>query len=282
MFLELWADQQGPLTRVALVQNGRLAGFEVDHTDCQPLHGARFVGKTMRVTPNFGGAELDLGAGQTAFLNTKRDPLQVGELVAVEWIAPPIGDKLALVRRLPDVTADGAPRLLQAGPDAIERAMAFKPVRAQVSHDALRLKLAPYGLKAEVHKGEPPLFELIDLETQIENLSEKRVAFDGGYLIIEHTEAACIIDVNGAGNPAELNRLALIEVARQIRLRNLGGIILIDLVGDRRNIGKAILDQFRNAVQEDACPVNIYGITNLGLIECTRERRGWELKRLLA
>ncbi len=281
MPVELWADSQNGCTRVALVDSGHLIGLEVDRLDCQPLHGARYIAKVMRVTPNFGGAELDLGEGQTAFLNTKRQPLQAGDPVAVEWIAPPIGDKLALVRRLSDVAAEGAPRRLQAGPDALARAMAYKPVTAQVSSDSLRLKLAPYGLKAEVQSGKPPLFEMIDLESQIETLTAPRVKFPGGYLVIEHTEAACIIDVNGSGSPAEINRAALQETARQIRLRNLGGIILIDLVGDRRNIGKAILDQFRTATQDDSCPVNIYGITQLGLIECTRERRGWELKRLL-
>lgn len=281
MALELWADERGPLTRVALVENGQMVHLEVDHKACQPRFGAQFVGKVVRVTPSFSGAELDLGGGLTAFLNTKRNPQQAGDLLTVEWIAPPIGDKLALVRRLPEIEASGEPRLLKAGPDALERAMLFKPASARVATPMLQQRLQKLGLSSELHSGSPSLFELTDLESQIEALTARKVAFIGGRLVIEHTEAACIIDVNGAGNAAEVNRAALYEVARQIRLRNLGGIILIDLIGDRRNIGNAILDQFRIASRDDSCPVNIYGITQLGLIECTRERRGWELAQLL-
>ena len=280
--LELWADQRGPLTRVALVDQSRLVHLHVDSSANTPRFGAQFVAKVVRVTPSFAGAELDLGNGRMAFLNNKRNPQQPGDVVAVEWIAPPIGDKLALVRRLPDMVVEGAPRLLKDGPDALERALTYKPVRAKVATPMLQHRLTQLGMSSELQAGKPDLFELIDLDSQIDLLTDRKVPFAGGTLVIEHTEAAVVIDVNGAGKPADINQAALTEVARQIRLRNLGGIILIDLVGDRRNIGNAILDQFRTAVQDDSCPVNIYGITQLGLIECTRERRGWELEQLMA
>lgn len=283
MPLELWADLQAPRTRVAVVDGSRLVGLEIDHDKLSPRAGARYVAKVMRFNPNLGIAELDLGAGQKAFLNLKRKPIEQGKLVTVEWIAPAAGDKQAVVKLL-TLPAEGKPRLLQDGPDAFERAMKYGISRTKVSTPVQQKRLAELGLQAELHEGKPGLFELIDLDTQIADLAERVVELKGGgSLVFDRTEACHVIDVNSgaATSMAELNRVALQEVARQIRLRNLSGIILIDVVGERKRNPATLLDTLGAAVKGDACQVDIYGITKLGLVELTRVRRGYELSALL-
>lgn len=281
---ELWADRQNPRTRVAIVQERRLVGLEIDHDRLAPRAGARYVAKVIRYNPRLGIAELELGAGQMAFLNLKRKPIEQGSLVEVEWIAPALGDKQAVVKMI-GPSAEGKPRLLQDGPDAFERAMKYGVTAARVSTPVQQKRVADFGLQAELHEGKPGLFELIDLETQIEDLTSRSVELPGGgSLVFDRTEVGHVIDVNSgtATNMADLNRKALVEVARQVRLRNLSGIILIDVVGERKRNPSTLLDTLGAAVKDDPCQVDIYGITKLGLVECTRVRRGYELSRLLA
>lgn len=97
----------------------------------------------------------------------------------------------------------------------------------------------------------------------------------GGRLIIEESAAATLIDIDGAGLTAEAaNRAALIEIARQIRLRGLAGHILIDLI---QMPGKAalpeLLEGFRRLLALDPTPSQIVGTTRLGMVEMIRERR---------
>jgi ribonuclease G len=99
----------------------------------------------------------------------------------------------------------------------------------------------------------------------------------GGSLIIQQTAAMQVIDVNRGGDtrtPMDVNVEAAWEIARQIRLRNLGGIIVIDFLkltkkGDQQNFMKTLEQVF----DSDPCTVQIHGLTSLGLIEITRKRR---------
>lgn len=283
---ELWADRQNPRSRVAVVDGHKLVALEVDNDRMMPRAGARYVAKVARFNPTLGIADLDLGSGQTAFLNLKRKPIEQGKLVTVEWVAPAIGEKQAVVKLLNTTPADGEPRLLQDGPDAYERALKYGAVKhARISTPLQQKRLAELGLEAELHTGKPDLFELIDLNTQIDDLRQRVVELPGGgSLVFDRTEVGHVIDVNSgtATNLPELNRVALNEVARQIRLRNLSGIILIDVVGERKRNPATLLDVLTAAVKRDTCQVDVYGMTKLGLVECTRVRRGYELSGLLA
>lgn len=118
-----------------------------------------------------------------------------------------------------------------------------------------------------------------DLLGQIEDLSDAYAVLpDGANLIIQETAALTAIDVNRGASRApshEINRQAAIEVARQIRLRNLGGIIIVDFLkvkGDGK-AEKIFLDTLRNETGEDPCTVQVHGLTRLGLVELTRNRR---------
>ena len=129
----------------------------------------------------------------------------------------------------------------------------------------------------------PNLFALYGLAGKLEEALLKRVWLkSGGYLVIEPTEALTVIDVNtgkydGSKNVEEtfalINREAAQETARQIRLRNLSGIILIDFINQKdRQAAKELLEELRSLCKEDPVPVCVVDITALGLVELTRKK----------
>ena len=129
----------------------------------------------------------------------------------------------------------------------------------------------------------PNLFALYGLAGKLEEALLKRVWLkSGGYLVIEPTEALTVIDVNtgkydGSKNVEEtfalINREAAQETARQIRLRNLSGIILIDFINQKdRQAAKELLEELRSLCKEDPVPVRVVDITALGLVELTRKK----------
>lgn len=136
------------------------------------------------------------------------------------------------------------------------------------------------------------LFEAHGVEEQIEAALARRVELSsGGALTIEATAALIAIDVDSAGHTAggpeetalAVNLEAAVEIAHQLRLRNLGGLIAVDFVSmRRRQNGARVLDTLRRAVANDACPTHVGGFTRLGLVEMTRQRRRAALADVLA
>ena len=129
------------------------------------------------------------------------------------------------------------------------------------------------------------ILKLYALETKLKTATERRVWLkSGGYLIIEPTEALTVIDVNSGKFEAskkketeemiwQVNREAAIEVALQLRLRNLSGIIVVDFINMKRTEDqKALLELLTNEVKLDAVLTNIVDITPLGLVEITRKK----------
>ena len=146
--------------------------------------------------------------------------------------------------------------------------------------------------KIEVYEGRSPLFEHFNVEPQLRSLFETLTPLpSGGYLVIEETEAATIIDVNtgrftGAKNASQTilqtNQEAIEEVARQMRLRDLSGIILVDLIDVLRSRDRnKLLSLFEQHVRKDRTPTKIVDLTPLGLVEITRHRRGESLWRVM-
>jgi ribonuclease G len=144
----------------------------------------------------------------------------------------------------------------------------------------------------EHYTGERPLFDLFNIEEEIEKALARRVELkSGGYLIIDQTEAMTTIDVNTGGFVGarnfddtifKTNLEATQTVARQLRLRNLGGIIIIDFI-DMENTEhrEMVLDEFRKALARDHTKMSINGFTALGLVEMTRKRTRESLAHLL-
>lgn len=287
---DLWADRQQDLLRVALVRERKLVALEVDNRRCLPRAGARYIAKVLRVNVARKMAELDLGNGQSAFLNIRQNTPEAGQHYLVEWLAPARGDKPASVWQVEREAVAGPARLFSDGPDALERILQFAKgaiAQAHISAPDLQSRLDSEGIRCTVHGVQQPgLFELIDLEGQIQAVLSRVVPLAAGAsLVFDTTEVGHCVDVNSGASEAslsEINRQALAEVARQIRLRNLGGIILVDLIGSKTKGSEKLLAEFKSAVSHDLCRVEVFGMTKLGLLEITRTRRGYPLARLLS
>ncbi|MEA3194162.1 MAG: ribonuclease [Betaproteobacteria bacterium] len=146
--------------------------------------------------------------------------------------------------------------------------------------------------RLEHYTGERPLFDLYDVEAEIERALSRRVELkSGGTLVIDQTEALTTIDVNtGAfvgGRSLDdtifkTNLEAAQAIARQLRLRNLGGIIVIDFIdmASAEHQG-AVLEELRRALSRDRTRITLNGFTALGLIEMTRKRTRESLAHVL-
>ncbi len=149
----------------------------------------------------------------------------------------------------------------------------------------VRGKLAHYS-------GERPLFDLHNVEPEIEKALSRRVDLkSGGTLVIDQTEAMTTIDVNTGGfvgsrnfddTVFKTNLEAAQAIARQLRLRNLGGIILIDFIDmESEEHREAVLEEFRRALARDRTRMTVNGFTALGLVEMTRKRTRESLAHVL-
>lgn len=146
--------------------------------------------------------------------------------------------------------------------------------------------------KLTCYEGERPLFDLYNVEEEIERALSRRVDLkSGGYLIIDQTEAMTTIDVNTGGfvngrtfddTIFRTNLEAAHAIARQLRLRNLGGIIILDLI-DMANPDhqKAVMEELRKALANDRTKVSLSELSALGLVEMTRKRTRESLAHVL-
>jgi len=136
----------------------------------------------------------------------------------------------------------------------------------------------------KLYKGSLPIFEKYDVEKQIKTSFGKTVALDkGAYLIVEHTEAMHVIDVNsGVSNlenadqettALEVNLKAADEIARQLRLRDMGGIIIVDFIDMKKKENRDVLyKHLKEAMKDDRAKHKILPPTKFGLIQITRQR----------
>lgn len=137
-----------------------------------------------------------------------------------------------------------------------------------------------------------PLFESYGIEIEVSRLMEKKVWLrSGGYIIIETTEALTVIDVNtgrfvGKNDLEETifktNMEAVKEISYQLRLRNIGGIIIIDFIDmDDELHREELFTTFKEAVKKDKSRINILKLTEFGLVQMTRKRSCENLNQLL-
>lgn len=133
------------------------------------------------------------------------------------------------------------------------------------------------------HDQNGDMFEKYGLDKAVENMLKRKVPLrNGGYLIIDRAEAFTVIDVNtgkyvGENNHEETvfltNLIAVDEIAKQLRLRNLGGIIIVDFI-DMDDIAhrEQVLEKLREALKKDRVKTMLVGMTGLGLVEITRKK----------
>ncbi len=145
--------------------------------------------------------------------------------------------------------------------------------------------IAPEKTKiVKLYSGGQPVFEQLGINRKIKALFGTTVSFkNGAYLIIEHTEALHVIDVNSgnrsrtvsdqATNALETNLAAADEIARQLRLRDMGGIIVVDFIDmNNQDHRQKVFDRMKEAMDRDSTKHNILPLSKFGLMQITRQR----------
>ncbi len=184
-------------------------------------------------------------------------------------------------RVLRDFVNEDTSRILVDSRENFQRLMKF--AQSYMSYVVERLTL---------YTGDRPLFDLYAVEEEIEKSLAKRVNLkSGGYLIIDQTEALTTMDVNTGGfigvrnfddTIFKTNLEAAQVIARQLRLRNLGGIIIIDFIDmDSEEHRAAVLTELNKALLKDRTRITVNGFSALGLVEMTRKRTRESLAHVL-
>ncbi len=191
------------------------------------------------------------------------------EMTAPALVHEDVGMVVALIR---DIFKEDTARLIIDDKDDFDRLHTYVTTFAP----ELRNRI-------EFYKGDLPIFDHFEIEQEIKKTLDKRVWMKkGGYLIIEPTEALVSIDVNtgrftGRRNQEETifqtNMLAAREVARQLRLRDFGGIIVIDFI-DMESEGnkKRVFNELKDHLRRDRARHKVFQVSGLGLVEMSRQR----------
>ena len=150
---------------------------------------------------------------------------------------------------------------------------------------------SPQGVFVDYHKEQQPILEYYRVNAAIREALKPRVELpSGGYIIIEPTEALTVIDVNSGSFTRSAtaretvlwtNREAATEIARQLRLRNIGGVIVVDFIDMDTNPDRLkLLEHFNNTLRTDKARPQIAQLSELGLVELTRKRQGQNIYEL--
>lgn len=162
----------------------------------------------------------------------------------------------------------------------------------QSLHEFAKLYVSSASSKLKHYQGDRPLFDLYQVEAEINRAMSRKVELkSGGYLIFDQTEAMTTVDVNTGGfvtgkNLADTIFKTNLEasqcIARQLRLRNLGGIIIVDFIDmEEASHRDAVLEEFQRALSKDRARISVHGFSPLGLVEMTRKRTRESLAHLL-
>ncbi len=267
--------------RVAVLRDGALEDYAIWRQGAPDGVGDIHRGRVRAIVPAMAGAFVAL-AGAEGFLPDTAGAAGrgVGDAVLIRVVRAALGGKgprLAAADAA-GLAAAGPPALLRAGPNPVERLAALYPdAEIGIDDPALRAALRPVlGARAVA----AARFD-DTLEAEIEALAATMVALPGGgALHIHPTPALCAIDIDtGAASGARaskpaaqlaLNLAALAELARQIRLRNLGGAILVDFAGMAVRRRPMLAEPLTAALAADPLRPRLLGFTQLGLAEILR------------
>jgi len=154
----------------------------------------------------------------------------------------------------------------------------YKSIRGYVS------QIAPKMLPAvQLYKGKEHIFDHMNIAGDVNSIFSPRVRMpSGGYLIFEQTEAMYVVDVNSGpyaakqkqeDNSLKTNLEAAREIAKQLRLRDIGGIIVVDFIDQRNDKNrKKIYDELKKEFKKDRAKTNVIGMSDFGLVQITRQR----------
>ncbi len=277
--------------RVALLRDGRLHLAAVERPSRPDGLGDLHRARVTAVSRPMSGAFLLLGDGSTGFLPESEAPdraaLQEGAMLAVRISRAAQGGKgprasarLSAEEAAVAASASGPPALLRRGPDAALRFAAMAPGAPVVTDGAGELARLRPALGERVTLDRAGAFD-DELEVEFDLLAGQEVPLPGGgRLTIHPTPALTAIDVDAGsqagGRDAEsqlrLNRVAVAEAARQIRLRQLAGAILLDVAGLPVKRREALSAPLAAALEADPLKPRLLGLTRLGLFEIQRQR----------
>lgn len=149
------------------------------------------------------------------------------------------------------------------------------------------------AVKVEYYRDSVPMFERFNIEKEIDKATKRKIWLSsGGYLFFDRTEAMHTIDVNSGRSTqsesgveealVQINLEAAEEIARQLRLRNVGGLVIIDFIDMKsRKNQKRVLERLKDHMKEDAARCTILSMSEFGLVEMTRQRNRESLMQTL-
>jgi Ribonuclease G/E len=263
--------------RIALLAGDEVLTFVIDRGD--PAVGDVFLGRVLAKPPGSGATFVEIGAVLPGYLPRSGD-WHEGQALAVQVTAEARLDKGAVLTHR--VASDSLPDLAQlkppaklAGPGRLAKLLADLPSLNRLLVDQPWLlpearKLFPAAALQRGAWRDSGAADALDLA-----LGRVVPLAGGGRLIVDEAAGATIIDIDAAGlGRDETNRLAMREVARQIRLRNIGGQIIIDpITGDGSGYLQGLVDQLKSHLAADPIPTDVLGITKMRMIELVRTRR---------
>ncbi|MGD9677312.1 MAG: ribonuclease E/G [Vulcanibacillus sp.] len=162
---------------------------------------------------------------------------------------------------------------------------------AKVS-EIIKMTVPEYSDRLEVYQGEEDIFSAFDIQHEIDKALRRKVWLkSGGYLVIDKTEALTVIDVNTGkyighsrleDTVFKINTDAAVEIAKQLRLRDIGGIIVIDFIDmEIEEHAKEIVNVLEIELKRDRTKSSVLGFTQLGLVEMTRKKVRRSLDNIL-
>lgn len=293
-------------TRAAWLEDSRLSELIILRDDKPTVADNLYLGRVSALDKGLRAAFVEIGLDRPGLLPLDKAPkgLSEGDAVIVRVAREPGPDKGAgLTARLkPGEVADAAgrvkpPALLRAADPvtfALERLDAPEEIVIDDPATFARMKAAVGDRPEMVSRlrldlDAAPLFERAGVEAEIEALLEPRVALpSGAYLLIEPGQTLTAIDVNtgrhdGRGAAAlAVDLEAAVEIPRQLRLRNLSGLIVIDFLelGDGA-ARKRVAEALKGALKDDPQPGRVQAMRPSGLVEMTRRRAGLAVHELL-
>ncbi len=307
-------------TRVAVVQNGGLQELHIERSRSRGIVANIYKGKVVRVLPGMQAAFVDVGLERTAFLHAadmvphRTQSPDASEAVTDEPSPVPsrpditdfeadleflhrswhqIERKIASARAGELIHAD-LPLSLRVirdlARDDVEKIRVDSRETYALMHQFAVDLMPQLADCIEVYPGERPIFDLYSIEDEIHRALNRTVDLkSGGSLVFDQTEAMTTVDVNtgrfvGKRNLEETlfktNMEAAQAIARQLRLRNIGGIIIVDFIDmEDEDHRRQLMDAFERALARDRTRCHIADMSVLGLVEVTRKRTRESLER---
>jgi len=278
-------------TRTAVLDGETLVDLLIQRDDRPGHAGDRYLGRVAAFDKSLQAAFVDIGLDRSGLLPRKQAPhrLHEGDAVVVEVVrdpAPGKGPKLAARPPAAGETAAPVPRLLRRADPVAELLRRSNLETILVQGDgaltALKRRLPELAPAMRAHLDPRPLFDTAGLEAAIETLLSPEVPLPGGgRLRIEPVRTLTAVDVDSAmrsgGDPERLalecDLAAARELARQLRLRALSGLIVVDFIELARKAAREqIIAELKQAVVADPVPFDVGPMRVSGLVEATRAR----------